>query len=111
MKPAVVLLAILLALGFLLVILSCALWSNWLPLLSGEESILPLDCLRLYEWSMILIIVLYIHLIILFQLSTHSSPSSNRHLFTAFTFVLAPLPNALCARCAGADLVSDDYNS
>lgn len=32
---AVVLLAVLLALGFLLEILSCALFANWLPLLSG----------------------------------------------------------------------------
>ncbi|OBZ75572.1 Vacuolar protein sorting-associated protein 55 [Grifola frondosa] len=29
----VILLAFVLAVGFLLVILSCALWSNWLPLL------------------------------------------------------------------------------
>eukprot|EP00164_Ancoracysta_twista_P024059 GFYU01045375.1.p1 GENE.GFYU01045375.1~~GFYU01045375.1.p1 ORF type:complete len:156 (+),score=25.69 GFYU01045375.1:69-470(+) len=31
--PTVILLSFVLALGFLLVILSCALWSNWLPLL------------------------------------------------------------------------------
>ena len=36
--PAVILLAFVLALGFLLVILSCALWANWLPLLVGESS-------------------------------------------------------------------------
>lgn len=32
---AVILLSFVLAVGFLLVILSCALWSNWLPLLVG----------------------------------------------------------------------------
>lgn len=32
---AVIALAFVLAMGFLLVILSCALWSNWLPLLVG----------------------------------------------------------------------------
>jgi hypothetical protein len=34
---AVVGLAFVLAMGFLLVILSCALWANWLPLLVGEH--------------------------------------------------------------------------
>lgn len=33
---AVIALAFVLAMGFLLVILSCALWNNWLPLLVGE---------------------------------------------------------------------------
>ena len=33
--PAVILLSFVLAVGFLLVILSCALWANWLPLLVG----------------------------------------------------------------------------
>lgn len=37
--PAVILLAFVLAAGFLLVILSCALWNNWLPLLVGESCI------------------------------------------------------------------------
>ena len=32
---SVILLSFVLAVGFLLVILSCALWSNWLPLLVG----------------------------------------------------------------------------
>ena len=32
---AVILLSFVLAVGFLLVILSCALWANWLPLLVG----------------------------------------------------------------------------
>jgi hypothetical protein len=38
--PAVILLSFVLAAGFLLVILSCALWSNWLPLLVGESTAL-----------------------------------------------------------------------
>jgi len=33
---AVIFLSFMLAVGFLLIILSCALWSNWLPLLVGE---------------------------------------------------------------------------
>ncbi|KAI0807478.1 vacuolar protein sorting 55 protein [Fomes fomentarius] len=55
----VILLSFVLAVGFLLVILSCALWSNWLPLL------------------------------------------------VAFTFVLAPLPNAVFARCGGDDFSAE----
>lgn len=35
--PAVILLSFVLALGFLLIILSCALWQNWLPLLVGPS--------------------------------------------------------------------------
>lgn len=35
--PAVILLSFVLAVGFLLIILSCALWGNWLPLLVGES--------------------------------------------------------------------------
>jgi hypothetical protein len=38
---AVILLAFVLAAGFLLVILSCALWNNWLPLLVGMLFISP----------------------------------------------------------------------
>lgn len=34
---AVILLSFVLAVGFLLIILSCALWSNWLPLLVGAS--------------------------------------------------------------------------
>ena len=37
--PAVILLSFVLAVGFLLVILSCALWANWLPLLVGACSV------------------------------------------------------------------------
>nr|AOR51710.1 vacuolar protein sorting 55 [Phaffia rhodozyma] len=59
----VVFLAFILAIGFLLVILSCALWSNWLPLV------------------------------------------------VAVTFLLAPVPNSICTRCAGADDFSTEYNS
>lgn len=36
---AVILLSFILAAGFLLIILSCALWANWLPLLVGESRI------------------------------------------------------------------------
>lgn len=32
-------------------------------------------------------------------------------LHTALTYVLAPLPNSVCSRCAGADDFSADYNS
>ncbi|KAI9483226.1 MAG: vacuolar protein sorting 55 [Benjaminiella poitrasii] len=57
-------LAFVLAIGFLLVILSCALYYNWWPLL------------------------------------------------VVATYILAPLPNALCARCAGEDdVMSGYYNS
>ncbi|KDN39397.1 vacuolar protein sorting 55 [Tilletiaria anomala UBC 951] len=59
----VILLSFVLALGFLLIILSCALWSNWLPLL------------------------------------------------VALIYVLSPLPNSLCAKVAGYDDYSADYNS
>ncbi|KAL7409223.1 vacuolar protein sorting 55 [Mrakia frigida] len=59
----VIFLSFVLALGFLLVILSCALWSNWLPLV------------------------------------------------VAVTFLLAPLPNSICSRCAGADDYAPEYNS
>jgi hypothetical protein len=34
---AVILLSFVLAVGFLLIILSCALFANWLPLLVGES--------------------------------------------------------------------------
>jgi hypothetical protein len=39
---AVILLSFVLAVGFLLIILSCALWSNWLPLLVGMCNLLLL---------------------------------------------------------------------
>jgi hypothetical protein len=73
--PAVILLAFVLALGFLLVILSCALWGNWLPILVGE----------------------YI--------------GSSQALTPALTFILAPLPNSICSRCARADDLSPEFNS
>ncbi|KAI8376361.1 vacuolar protein sorting 55 [Radiomyces spectabilis] len=60
---SIIALAFVLAIGFLLVILSCALYYNWWPLL------------------------------------------------VVATYVLAPLPNALCARCAGEDDIMSDYNS
>jgi hypothetical protein len=59
----VVLLSFVLALGFLLVILSSALWSNWLPLL------------------------------------------------VAATFVVAPLPNVLFARCGSVDISTEEEHN
>jgi hypothetical protein len=41
--PAVILLSFVLAVGFLMIILSCALWSNWLPLLVGLSFLVPLS--------------------------------------------------------------------
>ncbi|KAI8336266.1 vacuolar protein sorting 55 [Chlamydoabsidia padenii] len=60
---SIIALAFVLAIGFLLVILSCALYYNWWPLL------------------------------------------------VVATYIIAPLPNALCARCAGEYDVMSDYNS
>ncbi|KAG2201507.1 hypothetical protein INT46_007780 [Mucor plumbeus] len=60
---AIIALAFVLAIGFLLVILSCALYYNWWPLL------------------------------------------------VVATYILAPLPNALCGRCSGEDDIMSDYNS
>ncbi|RCH96623.1 Vacuolar protein sorting-associated protein 55, partial [Rhizopus stolonifer] len=60
---SIIALAFVLAIGFLLVILSCALYYNWWPLL------------------------------------------------VVATYILAPLPNALCGRCAGEDDLMSDYNS
>ncbi|ORZ30178.1 vacuolar protein sorting 55-domain-containing protein [Catenaria anguillulae PL171] len=62
-KSPVIGLAFAFATGFLLVILACALYSNWLPLL------------------------------------------------VVFTYILAPLPNMICARCTGADDVFSDSPS
>jgi hypothetical protein len=79
---AVILLSFVLAVGFLLIILSCALWQNWLPLLVGAQQ-LALDnlftcsCLDLFH--------------------------------TALTFVLAPLPNALFSHCGGDDFSTSSY--
>lgn len=80
---AVIFLSFVLAAGFLLVILSCALWNNWLPLLVGESLVLepPVASISLCQ------------------------------LTPAFTFVLAPLPNSICYRCARADDISPEYNS
>lgn len=49
----VIFLSFVLALGFLLVILSCALWSNWLPLVVGESDCCSITmflqgCIRAY---------------------------------------------------------------
>lgn len=59
--------------GFLLIILSCALWANWLPLLVGKSVLLRnADFHRLTLRGCL-----------------------------ALTFVLAPLPNALFSQCGG----------
>lgn len=88
--PAVILLAFVLALGFLLVILSCALWANWLPLLVGKSTPSRL-CLFLRKFFHALNLTMPIRL--------------------ALTFVLAPVPNSICSRCARADDLSPEYNS
>jgi hypothetical protein len=87
--PAVILLSFVLALGFLLVILSCALWANWLPLLVGES--------RLHS----------------FFATSHDQGFERvlKALRLALTFVLAPIPNSICYRCARADELSPEYNS
>lgn len=77
---AVILLSFVLAVGFLLIILSCALWSNWLPLLVGEST------------------------------DSFCSPCCSTLAYSplALTFVVAPLPNAIFAHCA-ADDFSTEY--
>lgn len=77
-RVAVILLSFVLAVGFLLIILSCALWVNWLPLLVGAYD------MRV-SFAGILI-----------------------QVFSALTFVLAPLPNALFAHCGGDEFSSSD---
>ncbi|KAL1923166.1 uncharacterized protein VTP21DRAFT_9542 [Calcarisporiella thermophila] len=60
----IITLSFVLACGFLLVILSCALYNNWWP------------------------------------------------LFVIGTYVVAPIPNAVCARCGGSnDIMSDESNT
>jgi hypothetical protein len=76
--PAVILLSFVLAVGFLLIILSCALWANWLPLLVGVYS------LHMFFAGILI------------------------QVFSALTFVLAPLPNALFAHCGGDEFSSSD---
>jgi hypothetical protein len=77
---AVILLAFVLAVGFLLIILSCALWHNWLPLIVGEHPVLP-----------------------------YTLAHTNNRLLLALLFVVAPLPNAIFSHC-GADDFSTDYD-
>lgn len=74
---AVILLSFVLAIGFLLIILSCALWSNWLPLLVGTSS------------------------------ATHAVSRLADPYVPAFLFVIAPLPNAVFARLGQDDLSGD----
>ena len=63
-----------------MIILSCALWSNWLPLIVGS----------------------FIFFLSLSLLLTHFDE-------IALTFVVAPLPNALFSHC-GAEDFSTDYS-
>jgi len=81
---AVTLLSFVLAVGFLLIILSCALWQNWLPLLVGMPQNLTVNN---------------------FDITTDSL---NAHGLSALTFVLAPLPNALFSHC-GSDEFAGGY--
>jgi len=84
---AVIFLSFMLAVGFLLIILSCALWSNWLPLLVGEKH--NRSSSLVFGWL---------------TMNTLSS--------VALTFVLAPLPNALFAHCTPDDFISSsDYDT
>lgn len=84
---AVIFLSFMLAVGFLLIILSCALWNNWLPLLVGEQH--PRSSSWVLRW-----------------LTVNASRSA------ALTFVLAPLPNALFAHCTPDDFISSqDYDA
>ena len=70
-----------------MIILSCALYSNWLPLLVGGSTFPPHPP--------------HISVLIL-------SPTNDNCICTALTFVLAPLPNALFAHCGGDDF-SPEY--
>lgn len=78
---AVILLSFVLAVGFLLIILSCALWANWLPLLVGPCPFYTLNnvCLLIIPPALI--------------------------------FVLAPLPNALFSRWGADDFAADYSSS
>lgn len=60
-----------------MIILSCALWSNWLPLFVGSFCLL-------------------VH---------HLLPPADT--VTALTFIVAPLPNALFSHCGAEDLSHD----
>ncbi|KAK4058233.1 Vacuolar protein sorting-associated protein 55 [Microbotryomycetes sp. JL221] len=77
----IILLSFVLAISFLLVILSCALWSNWLPLI--------VDYLDLYHMTLILIM----------------------RIRAALIFAFAPLPNFVFSRCVTDDFSTDDYTS
>lgn len=80
---AVILLSFVLAVGFLLIILSCALWANWLPLLVG-----------VYRVSF-----------------NRYSLSSCLAFSLALIFVVAPLPNALFSHCGQDDFSADNEGS
>lgn len=78
---AVILLSFVLAVGFLMIILSCALWKNWLPLLVGALLNTPV-----HFWRFLM-------------------------LYSALTFVLAPLPNALFSHCGSDEFASSAYEN
>lgn len=84
---AIILLSFVLALGFLLVILGCALFGQWLPLLVGKP---PSSCQLTHVRSSLLT----------------TSPRS-----AAATFLLAPLPNLLASTCSYGDEFSAEYSS
>ena len=83
-SSAVILLSFVLAVGFLMIILSCALWSNWLPLFVGSFIFLRLD----YPFPLLLCLI-------------------RSCAWTALTFIVAPLPNALFSHCGGEDFSTD----
>jgi hypothetical protein len=72
----VILLSFVLAVGFLMIILSCALWHNWLPLLVGASHLRTI------------------------------SQSRRLKVIPALTFVLAPLPNAIFSHCGSDEFVT-----
>lgn len=98
-SKAVVWLACVLATGFLLLILSCTLWSNWYPLLVGAYAFLALPTSSLLSKG---------------RSKPRSSSLTNRAadlpLSTGLLFVLPPIPNSLCGRLAGYDDYAADYN-
>jgi len=71
-----------------MIILSCALWSNWLPLFVGSFS--HFFCKPLPRLSFLL-------------------ADNVCCVRTALTFIVAPLPNALFSHCGGEEF-SPDYN-
>ncbi len=86
-----ILLSFVLAVGFLLLILSCALWNNWLPILVGM-------CLHDDKTSS-------------GSLFSCSSRSISAHLGPALIFFSAPFPNALAAAGVRSSDFSAEYDN